>query len=376
MPQQDLQRYFLPLVREHIEVTSESRVLELGYYDPAGALVMAAMGARVVALRPAIDLATEVERLAREQGLRTLDARLDDSIRRDEHGTFDVALVLAPFFLGNAPVKSAIRTAVTALRPDGALFIQLHRRHGGATFLRFVQDLFDEVELLGMGGGQRRLYVAHGLKAEATSVIPASNADDGPSGAKSSAPLVELAARGRTIKLQLTAGVFGARRVDPGSTLLVKSVELLAGSRILDLGCGAGTIGLALAAADSRVHVTLVDSSRAAVELARQNAALNALTNVNLEVSDGYGSLEGERFDVMVSNLPAHRGHQIDVTAAERFIAQAPFHLRENGAFWFVTNKAISHELPASRAFREVRIAATDPHYKVIYCRGPQSGSR
>jgi len=364
MPQHDLQRYFLPLLQAHVPLGPESRVLEQGYYDPSGALVAAAKAGHVLALRPAIDLATELDGLAREQRLTTLETKLGDTIPTDERGTYDAALILAPFFLGNAPVRQAILTAALALKPTGTLYLQVHKSHGAKTFLRFADEAFGRVELLGLGGGQRRLYGATEPKAVdgLASVEPTKE------------QLAELNARGVTLKLKLVAGVFSAKRIDAGTHLLVQTADLPSGARVLDLGCGAGAIGLAVAAGDKRAKVVLVDSSKAAVDLAGENAALNDVKNVEIRLSDGYEAVEGEKFDAILSNLPAHRGMQADTEAAERFIAQAPLHLREGGELWVVANKALPYELPASRSFREVRVAANDGRYKVLQCKGARRG--
>jgi 16S rRNA (guanine1207-N2)-methyltransferase len=366
----ELQRFFLPLLREHVRVEAGARVLEQGYYDPTAALWAAEQAGRsgaegkVLALRPGIDLATELERVAAASGVAGLEVRLGDGLAAGEEGTFDVALVLAPFFLGNAPVRRALAVAASGLKREGELYLQVHRRHGGETFLRFTRELFGAVELLGMGGGQRRLYVGRGPKAGA---VEAGTGDAGAAGTE-----VELAARGVSLRFRLTAGVFAARGIDPGSRLLVNTVEAPPGARVLDLGCGAGVIGLTLAKADPSARVTLVDVSRAAVELTKENAALNGLRGVDVRLSDGFDGVRGERYDLIVSNLPAHRGQVQDTSVAEGMIAAAPGHLRDGGELWVVANKALGYELAASRAFREVRVVASDGRYKVIRCGGAQ----
>ena len=349
--------------------------MDLGYFDPAAALWASGEvgdSGGVVALRPALDLASELERLGRDAGVSSrLTVRLGSELEGAERGTFDAALVLAPFFLGNAPVRSAVRTAAVGLKAEGIMYLQVHRRHGGATFVRFAEEVFEEVEMVGLGGGQRRLYVARRPRAGITESVEA-----GGSGAPAAGSVVELVARGVTLRLRLTAGVFAARGIDAGSKLLVNSATPPAGGRVLDVGCGAGVIGLAFAAADRRAQVVLVDVSKAAVDLTRENAEANGLSNVDVRLSDGYDAVKGERFDTIVSNLPAHRGVAQDTAAAERFIGQAPGLLREGGELWVVANKALGYELPASRAFREVRVAATDGRYKVLQCRGVKGGGK
>jgi 16S rRNA (guanine1207-N2)-methyltransferase len=362
MSSTDAQSYYLPLLREHIAFPAGARVLEMGYYDAGGALWAAGGGARVVALRPAIDQVAALDRAVRESELSGVETRLALDVEPDERGTFDLVLLMAPFFLGNAPVRRAMSVAALALKPEGTLYFQAHKRRGGDTFVRYAGELFASVELLGMGGGQRRIYAATGPRTDVAREAGAG---------EEVAPPAEVVLRGITLKLRFAAGVFSANRVDPGSQLLVETATVPAGARILDLGCGAGTLGLALAAADPQAEVVLADSSRPAVDLARENAAANGLARVEVRLSDGYKDLPGQRFDVVVSNLPAHRGQQADSTVAHEFIAGAPAHLRAGGAAWFVANKALPLELPASRAFRRVSIAAADGRYKVLHCEDP-----
>ncbi len=364
----DTQRYYLPLLREHVPLPRRGRVLELGYYDPHGALWAAGGAGQVLALRPSIDLVADLHRRAREADVTNLDVRLAVRPEAFEHGTFDLVLLLAPYFLGNAPVRQALEVAAAALTRGGVLYFQVHRRRGGDTFEGYARSLFNELSLLGKGGGQRRLLRA----ADPRPSLPGP-----PAGAASvTGPHLELSLRGATVRLRLAAGVFSAHRLDPGSQLLVETVELPEGARFLDLGCGAGTIGLALAAADGRARGILVDSSRPAVELAQENAATNGLESVEVRLSDGYAAVENERFDAIISNLPAHQGHRSDRSIATTFITGAPAVLREGGAAWFVANRALPYEPVAAQAFGEVRVAATDGRYKVLHCLQPRRSSR
>lgn len=76
--------------------------------------------------------------------------------------------------------------------------------------------------------------------------------------------------------------------------------------RILDLGTGTGALALALAATFPEAEVTAVDRSGEALELARENAAANALTRVRFVASDWFSAIPGERepFELIVANPP------------------------------------------------------------------------
>lgn len=83
----------------------------------------------------------------------------------------------------------------------------------------------------------------------------------------------------------------------------ILSWELPEISRVLDMGCGSGVLGLTLAAERAAWDVTLADVSPDALALARENAALLAIGNVSFVLSDLFSAVAGE-FDGIVANLP------------------------------------------------------------------------
>ncbi len=78
-----------------------------------------------------------------------------------------------------------------------------------------------------------------------------------------------------------------------------------AAARICDVGTGSGAIAVALAHELPRAQVTAVDVSRAALDVAAENAQRHDVAErVRLVESDLLSAVRGERFDVMVSNPP------------------------------------------------------------------------
>ena len=78
----------------------------------------------------------------------------------------------------------------------------------------------------------------------------------------------------------------------------------LQSARVLDLGTGTGAIALALAAERSQWQLTGVDRMPGAVALADSNRNRLKLDNAQFLVSDWFGALPGQRFDLIVSNPP------------------------------------------------------------------------
>lgn len=75
-------------------------------------------------------------------------------------------------------------------------------------------------------------------------------------------------------------------------------------ARILDLGTGTGAIALALASERADCQVTAVDVIPDAVALATRNAQHLGINNVTVLASHWFCALEGETFDMIVSNPP------------------------------------------------------------------------
>ena len=121
----------------------------------------------------------------------------------------------------------------------------------------------------------------------------------------------DAALRGRRMRFHSTWGLFSPRGIDNGSFLLVKHVDLREGDVTLDLGCGYGAIGLAVAAATPKGRVHLVDKDFVAVEYARKNARLNGLDNCEIYLSNAFSAVGDLRFDNVVANLPANVGGEM-----------------------------------------------------------------
>jgi len=75
----------------------------------------------------------------------------------------------------------------------------------------------------------------------------------------------------------------------------------LRGLRVLDMGTGAGPIGIVAAAAGATV--TACDRNPRAVTLARENTTLNGVHAEVLE-SDLFSALSGRKFDLICFNIP------------------------------------------------------------------------
>ncbi|MBF0633472.1 MAG: peptide chain release factor N(5)-glutamine methyltransferase [Nitrospinae bacterium] len=82
-------------------------------------------------------------------------------------------------------------------------------------------------------------------------------------------------------------------------------VEADSGVTALDVGVGSGAIAVAVAVARPRWRIDAVDSSAEALAVARDNAALNGVTeNIEFMLSDLFTSVLDRVYDLILSNPP------------------------------------------------------------------------
>ncbi|MGB0098724.1 MAG: methyltransferase [Nocardioides sp.] len=112
---------------------------------------------------------------------------------------------------------------------------------------------------------------------------------------------------GHRLELTSGSGVFAQGRVDIGTSVLFRETDPPAPARVLDLGCGYGVIGLAVAAAVSAATVTAVDVNERAVLLANENAARLGVTDRYVATTPA-GIADDATYDEIWSNPPIRIG--------------------------------------------------------------------
>ena len=132
-------------------------------------------------------------------------------------------------------------------------------------------------------------------------------------------------------------GVFSKSRVDEGSFAFLKVLLPLGLSgKILDLGCGYGTIGLTIAVASPQASVTLADINTRALALCEKNAQeLGLSQRVTILLSDIYENIEGQ-YDSIVVNPPIRAGKRVTYSMYEG----AKQRLIDGGSLFIVIRKA------------------------------------
>lgn len=175
--------------------------------------------------------------------------------------------------------------------------------------------------------------------------------------------------RGEKFRFQTDTGVFSKSEVDFGSRLLIETFEQAEiDGPVLDVGCGYGPIGMAIAKAFPHKQVHMVDVNTRAIELAKTNVEKNDISNVQIYESDGLGAVETVDFSAILTNPPIRAGKE----TIFRFYEEAAEKLADGGSLWVVIQKkqgAPSTQVKLEELFGEVRVVDKKKGYFIFEAR-------
>lgn len=169
-----------------------------------------------------------------------------------------------------------------------------------------------------------------------------------------------------TLQFTSDSGVFSKKEVDFGSRLLIESFRLPeVDGRVLDVGCGYGPIGLAIAKSHPSRFLEMIDVNERALELAKENAKLNSVKNVSVFKSDLFSAVETKDFSAVLSNPPIRAGKKV----VHEILTESFHHLRDGGELWIVIQKkqgAPSAIEKLQTVFSEVEVVEKKKGYYII----------
>ncbi|WP_176707714.1 class I SAM-dependent methyltransferase [Bacillus sp. FJAT-26390] len=175
----------------------------------------------------------------------------------------------------------------------------------------------------------------------------------------------EASLRGFSFRFMTDSGVFSKSGVDYGSQVLIDALMLDDKAKVLDVGCGYGPIGLTSAKLAPNGLVTMIDINERAVELSRENAKLNNITNVTVLQSNVYEAVKHMKFDAIVTNPPIRAGKSV----VHQIFEEGYELLEQGGSMWVVIQKkqgAPSAKAKLESLFSDVEEVTKDKGYRIF----------
>ena len=177
--------------------------------------------------------------------------------------------------------------------------------------------------------------------------------------------LIEAILRNKKFIFKTDSGIFSPKKVDKGTKILVETLELDKNDNVLDVGCGYGAIGIAIA--DEVNSLTMTDINRRALKLAEENLKINNLNNKNISIVQGniYEGVNDKKYTKIISNPPIKAGKEV----IHKIIKDGKELLQDNGSIWVVIQTkhgAKSLTKYMEEVFNNVEIITIKGGYRVL----------
>ncbi|CAN5483008.1 class I SAM-dependent methyltransferase [soil metagenome] len=350
------------LLAEHAKVASGDTVVHLNCGNGLAAAVsaLAAPDVRVYL--------TDRNVVSVEASRRTLDAnRVTTGDVFLAHGTnvLPTGLSADSVIIRIPPERLALLQllvdASSILKPGGRCYIAGANNEGIKSAAGTIETLFGNARVLARDSSHR---VISAVKRTAEYTLP-----DGVDVAildSRNFREVDATLRGRRYRLCSRPGVFSWEHVDEATSILADVMEIHEGNSVLDLGCGAGALGMVASSLSTGGPITMVDADVEAVRSATRSAEVNGIESWRALASDVAGSVLGERFDVVVTNPPFHVGKPTDLDVPMQFISDAHDVLVPDGRMFLVANRTLPYEQAIKHRFGNVANLHDGPRFKVL----------
>ncbi|EHN74412.1 hypothetical protein SMCF_6140 [Streptomyces coelicoflavus ZG0656] len=164
------------------------------------------------------------------------------------------------------------------------------------------------------------------------------------------------------------AGVFCADRLDVGTRFFLRHLPDTRGAgRVVDLGCGNGVVGTAVALADPDAEVLFTDESFQAVASAEATYRANEVAGrAEFRVGDGLAGVPDGSVGLVLNNPPFHSHQATTDATAWRMFTGARRVLRPGGELWVVGNRHLGYHVKLRRLFGNSRLVAGDRKFVVL----------
>ncbi len=179
-------------------------------------------------------------------------------------------------------------------------------------------------------------------------------------------------------------GVFSRDGLDMGARVLLEHLPTThVGQKLIDLGCGTGILGTAVASQNPSLEIVFCDESWLATESARRTFICNnptknddssqANNNATFLTTNCLQGLEDNHFDFVLCNPPFHQQNVQTLSIANQMFKQSSKKLTATGELRVVANRHLKYRPLLTSYFNSVEIVSKDPKFVVWLAKSPKS---
>ncbi|VFP79224.1 16S rRNA (guanine(1207)-N(2))-methyltransferase RsmC [Buchnera aphidicola] len=159
-------------------------------------------------------------------------------------------------------------------------------------------------------------------------------------------------------------GVFGYKKIDEGTKLLISTFKNNIKGKVLDIGCGTGILSIALAKKNPKLDLTLIDNYNAAIWCSKNNLINNKIKG-KVFFSDIYSQIK-EKYNLIISNPPIHNNLDINLSVIKKIIKNAKKYLIKNGELRIIIQSFISLNIFLKKIYLNYKIILRKKNYTIF----------
>jgi 16S rRNA G1207 methylase RsmC len=154
------------------------------------------------------------------------------------------------------------------------------------------------------------------------------------------------------VKFVTRPGVFSHRQLDNGARQLLDAIDVFPEARLIEIGCGSGSVALSAALREPSSEVFAIDSNARAIECVQRGMKLNDVKNLTVMLNHDGEIGRSDCFDMALANPP----YFADFRIAEHFLKIAHKALRTDGRLVLVTKQPNWYRDHMPNVFEDVEV--------------------
>ena len=160
------------------------------------------------------------------------------------------------------------------------------------------------------------------------------------------------------------ANVYAREKLDIGARYFIENLPKVSPqSKVIDLGCGNGVIGLTVLANQPSANIQFIDESAMAIASAEQNIKTNlpALANqCQFTLNDCLTDIDSDSVDLILCNPPFHQNTATTDHIAWQMFKDSHRVLKKGGELRIIGNRQLAYHIKLQRIFGNEKLIASN----------------
>lgn len=163
------------------------------------------------------------------------------------------------------------------------------------------------------------------------------------------------------------ANVYAREKLDIGARYFIENLpDVDKNSRVIDLGCGNGVIGLTILASQPTACIQFVDESHMAIASAQMNIEKNLpelATQCQFHLNDCLTNIESNSVDLILCNPPFHQQAATTDHIAWQMFKDSHRVLKKGGELRIIGNRQLAYHIKLKRIFGNEKLIASNDKF-------------